>query len=120
MKRASKGSLRLPQGRVRGLLSDRYADHHGWLKVSSKAASGGRNDESYDFDDPKDIGQRARQIHPYDAGNFRMREANGEDVKLTENGKEYLVEPTADQMDDLMDAEQLVQEGTLYRLPSKT
>jgi hypothetical protein len=27
---------------------------------------------------------------------------------------------TADQMDDLMDAEQLVQEGTLYRLPSKT
>ena len=56
----------------------------------------------------------------YDAGNFRMKEANGEDVKLTENGKEYLVEPTADQIDDLMDAEQLVQEGTLYRLPSKT
>jgi hypothetical protein len=36
----------------------------------------------------------------YDAGNFRMKEANGEDVRLTENGKEYLVEPTADQMDD--------------------
>ena len=56
----------------------------------------------------------------YNAGNFRMKEANGADVKLTENGKEYLVEPTVDQMDDLMDAEQLVQEGTLYRLPSKT
>jgi hypothetical protein len=47
-------------------------------------------------------------------------EANGEDVKLTDNGKEHLVEPTADQMDDLMDAEQLVQEGTLHRLPPKT
>jgi hypothetical protein len=56
----------------------------------------------------------------YEGGIFRMKEANGEDVKLTENGKEYLVEPTADQIDDLMDAEQLVQEGTLYRLPSKT
>jgi hypothetical protein len=31
-----------------------------------------------------------------------MKEANGEDVKLMENGKEYLVEPTADQIDDLM------------------
>lgn len=56
----------------------------------------------------------------YEGGVFRMKEASGEDVKLTENGKEYLVEPTADQMDDLMDAEQLVQEGILYRLPSKT
>ena len=55
----------------------------------------------------------------YEGGIFRMKEANGEDVKLTENGKEYLVEPTADQIDDLMDAEQLVQEATLYRLPSK-
>jgi hypothetical protein len=44
-----------------------------------------------------------------------MKEANGEDVWLTQN-----VEPTADQMDDLMDAGQLIQEGTLYRLPSKT
>jgi hypothetical protein len=48
-----------------------------------------------------------------------MKEASGRDVMLTENGKEYLVEPTADQIDDLMDAEQLVQEATLYRLPSK-
>jgi hypothetical protein len=42
-----------------------------------------------------------------------MKEGNREEVKLMENGKEYLVEPTTDQMDDLMDAEQLVQEGTL-------
>jgi hypothetical protein len=55
----------------------------------------------------------------YEGGVFRMKEANGEDVKLTEGGKQYLVEPTADQIDDLMDAEQLVQEATLYRLPSK-
>jgi hypothetical protein len=56
----------------------------------------------------------------YEGGIFRMKEANGQDVKLVENGEEYLVEPTADQIDDLMDAEQLVQEGMLYRLPSKT
>jgi hypothetical protein len=37
----------------------------------------------------------------YEGGVFRMKEANREDVKLMENGKEYLVEPTADQMDDL-------------------
>jgi hypothetical protein len=55
----------------------------------------------------------------YDSGNFRMKEADGEDVKLTENGREYLVEPTADQIDDLVDSEQLVQEATIYRLPSK-
>ena len=55
----------------------------------------------------------------YEGGIFRMKEASGRDVMLTENGKEYLVEPTADQIDDLMDAEQLVQEATLYRLPSK-
>jgi len=55
----------------------------------------------------------------YEGGIFRMKEASGRDVMLTENGKEYLVEPTADQIDYLMDAEQLVQEATLYRLPSK-
>jgi hypothetical protein len=55
----------------------------------------------------------------YEGGVFRIKEANDQDVKLTENGIEYLVEPTADQIDDLMDAEQLVQEATLYRLPSK-
>ena len=69
---------------------------------------------------PKILDSQPGRYIRYDAGTFRMKEANGEDVKLTENGKEYLVEPTADQMDDLMDAEQLVQEGTLYRLPSKT
>ncbi len=55
----------------------------------------------------------------YDGDVFRMKEANDEDVKLTDNGREYRVEATADQIDDLMDAERLVQEATLYRLPSK-
>lgn len=68
---------------------------------------------------PKILDSEPGRYVRYEAGNFRMKEANGEDVRLTEDGKEYVVEPTADQMDDLMDAEQLVQEGTLYRLPSK-
>ena len=55
----------------------------------------------------------------YEGGIFRMKEANGQDVTLIDNGRDYLVEPTADQIDDLRDAEQLVQEATLYRLPSK-
>lgn len=29
-----------------------------------------------------------------DAGNFRMKEASGADVKLSEDRKEYLVEPS--------------------------
>jgi hypothetical protein len=68
---------------------------------------------------PKILDSEPGRYILYDAGNFRVKEANGEDVKLIENGKEYLVEPTADQIDDLMDSEQLVQEATIYRLPSK-
>ena len=90
------------------------------LRFLPRPPKGGCSDDPHHFDDPKDIGGLTGKHILYDAGNFRMKEANGEDVKLTENGKEYLVEPTADQIDDLMDAEQLVQEGTLYRLPSKT
>jgi hypothetical protein len=68
---------------------------------------------------PKILDIQPGRLIRYEGGIFRMKEANGEDVKLTENGREYLVEPTADQIDDLMDAEQLVQEATLYRLPPK-
>jgi hypothetical protein len=53
----------------------------------------------------------------YDAGNFRMKEANGEDVKLTEDRRGYLIEPTAQQIDDLMDAKRLVRDGAKYVLP---
>ena len=54
--------------------------------------------------------KRGRYIH-HDAGSFRMKEANGEDVKLTEDRRGYLVEPTAQQIDDLMDAKRLVRDG---------
>jgi hypothetical protein len=68
---------------------------------------------------PKMLGAAPGRHILYERDIFRMKEANGDDVKLTENGEEYFVEPTADQIDDLMEAEQLVQEATLYRLPSK-
>ena len=57
-----------------------------------------------------------RHIH-HAAGDFRMKEANGEDVKLTEDGRKYLVEPTAQQIADLMDAKRLVRDGSRYVLP---
>jgi hypothetical protein len=68
---------------------------------------------------PKILGSAPGRYILYDSGNFRMKEADGEDITLMENGMEYLVEPTADQIDDLVDSEQLVQEATIYRLPSK-
>jgi hypothetical protein len=46
-----------------------------------------------------------------------MKEAKGEDMKLTEDGREYLVEPTAQQIDDLMDAKRLLRDGSRYVLP---
>jgi hypothetical protein len=60
--------------------------------------------------------KRGRYIH-HDAGAFRMKEANGEDVMLTEDRRGYLVEPTAQQIDDLMDAKRLVRDGSKYVLP---
>ena len=60
--------------------------------------------------------KRGRYIH-HDAAAFRMKEANGEDVMLTEDRRGYLVEPTAQQIDDLMDAKRLVRDGAKYVLP---
>jgi hypothetical protein len=48
---------------------------------------------------------------------FCMKEAKGEDVKLTEDRRKYLVEPIAQQIDDLMDAKRLVRDGSRYVLP---
>jgi hypothetical protein len=63
------------------------------------------------------LGERpGRYIH-HDMGHYRMKEANGADVKVPENGRESLVEPTAGQMDDLMDTKHLVHEGAQYLLP---
>jgi hypothetical protein len=60
--------------------------------------------------------KRGRYIH-HDAGAFRMKEAKGEDVKFTEDRREHLVEPTAQQIDDLMNAKRLVRDGSRYVLP---
>jgi hypothetical protein len=59
-----------------------------------------------------------RYIH-YDAAGFRMKEANGEDVKLTEDRSEYLVEPTLQQIEDLVDAKRLVRDDSRYVLPPR-
>ena len=59
-----------------------------------------------------------RYIH-YDAAGFRMKEENGEDVKLTEDRSEYLVEPTLQQIDDLVDAKRLVRDDSRYVLPPR-
>ena len=59
--------------------------------------------------------KRGRYIH-HDAGAFRMKEADGEDVKLTEDRRGYLVQPTAQRI-DLMDAKRLVRDGAKYVLP---
>jgi hypothetical protein len=66
---------------------------------------------------PDLLSKKPRRYIHHNAGSYRMKEANGEDVKLTKDGKEYLVEPTPDQIDDLMDAEKLVRDGSTYALP---
>jgi hypothetical protein len=38
-------------------------------------------------------------------------------MMLTEDRRRYLVEPTAQQIDDLMDAKRLVRDGSKYVLP---
>jgi hypothetical protein len=49
-------------------------------------------------------------------GRYRMKEANGDDVIVTEDGRRYPIEPEAGQMDDLMDASRLTRDGSRYRL----
>jgi hypothetical protein len=61
--------------------------------------------------------QKPGRYVDHDMGQYRMKEANGDDVTITENGREYLVEPIAEQMDDLTDASRLVRDGSEYRLP---
>jgi hypothetical protein len=49
-------------------------------------------------------------------GNYRMKEANGDDVIVTENGRQFLIEPAAGQIDGLMDASHLTRDRSIYRL----
>jgi virulence-associated protein VagC len=58
--------------------------------------------------------QRPGRYIQHDMGQYRMKEANGDDVTITETGREYLVEPIAEQMDDLTDTSQLVRDGSKY------
>jgi hypothetical protein len=48
--------------------------------------------------------------------NYRMKEANGDDVIVTENGRQFWIEPAADQIGDLMDASHLTRDRSIYRL----
>ena len=54
----------------------------------------------------------------HDMGKYAMKEPNGYDVIITENGNQYPVEPVAVQMDDLMDAGKLSRHGSRYYLAS--
>ena len=62
------------------------------------------------------LGERPGRYINGDMGYYRMKEANGDDVKITDNGRECLVEPVAIQMDNLMDAGRLRQNGSRYYL----
>lgn len=53
-----------------------------------------------------------------DMGSYRMKEPDGAVVTVTEDGRGYLVEPIAEQMDDLMDAGHLIHKGSIYTLPA--
>jgi hypothetical protein len=63
--------------------------------------------------------QRPGRYILHDMGHYRMKEANGDDVTVTDtdNGRECLVEPVAVQMDDLEDASKLIRDGSKYLLP---
>lgn len=59
------------------------------------------------------LGERPGRYIEHDMGSFRMREPDGKDV--LEKGAP--VEPDATQVDDLVRAGKLTQDGTRYRLP---
>jgi len=47
-------------------------------------------------------------------GDYSMMDANGVAVTVREDGKDFLVEPTAEQMNDLMAASHLICHGSKY------
>ncbi|MBV9826038.1 MAG: hypothetical protein JO001_10210 [Alphaproteobacteria bacterium] len=53
----------------------------------------------------------------YARGNYRLKEADGSDVIVSDRGCDQMVEPAADQIDDLANAAHLVREGFRLRLP---
>lgn len=61
--------------------------------------------------------QPGRYIQRY-MDSYRMKEASGAAVTVTEEGKHFLVEPTAEQMADLEAASHLVRSGPKYTAAS--
>jgi hypothetical protein len=61
------------------------------------------------------LNQRAGRYIQHDMGDYRMKEASGADVTVSENGSDVPIQPTASQIDDLIDASLLIREGSRYR-----
>jgi len=60
------------------------------------------------------LGERLGRYIQRSVGDYSMKDASGAAVTVRENGQDFLVEPTAEQMDDLMDASRLVCHGSKY------
>lgn len=65
------------------------------------------------------LGQKAGRYIQHDMGTYYIREVSGADVTIVNDGKECTAQPTANQVDDLMDAMQLRREGSRYYLPGR-
>jgi hypothetical protein len=59
---------------------------------------------------------RSRYVE-HDTGRYRLKEANGADVMVDDNGRQLPVEPQQIQMDDLVEQSRVVRDGSRYRLP---
>jgi hypothetical protein len=61
------------------------------------------------------LNQRPGRYIQHDMGNYRIKDASGADVTVREGGKDVPIQPTASQIDDLIDASLLIREGSRYR-----
>jgi hypothetical protein len=57
------------------------------------------------------LGEQAGRYIQHDMGDYRIKEASGTDVTVRENGQDVPIRPTAQQMDDLMEASLLIRDG---------
>jgi hypothetical protein len=64
------------------------------------------------------LGQKTGRYIQHDMGTYYMREASGTDV--TNENEDFAVQPTANQMDELIDAGLLRREGSRYYLANPT
>ena len=63
---------------------------------------------------PELLGQKTGRYIQHDMGIYYMREASGADVTIEKDRREFAVQPTANQMDELIDAGLLRREGSRY------